>query len=248
MALQRLFSSHNPLDNIPGATNYINYNSDHDKAYENLRNYSKGFTYNSKYANYLKLMVIPYWVNKNIEQIDYDYMKLKDYSNALTCLTEQDRLSILAMSLLPIDKDGNNLLNIDYTENPLLLDWEASKGENIGISSLYNYNNLIQSYKSLIIKRLYGNGLSVVSESDESDDTYETSRLNNNKPYRFINTTEYIAIVIYEEFYNYLSNKETKLIFFQDLLKEIYTKIPLVLLVTDHRYANIFNQYLNLLA
>lgn len=239
MAVQKLFSPHNPLDDIPGASSFTNYDSDFDDSYQYLRSYRKAFT-NSKYANLVKFLLVPYWINESFARIDYDYMKIIDYSNALKFLTEEERISLLSLSLFPIDKDGNNLLNLDSRDNPLLEDWEKTKGENISIYELNYYNNLMDKYKEFVVKRL--------SVEEPVQDRSITDLSIIEPPYRFINTEEYIAIVLNKTFYSYITIKENKLNFFQDLLKEIYTKIPLFLLVTDFRYQNIFNQYLNLLA
>lgn len=231
MPVTKLFNSdavgnnHNVLDNIQGATNYINYDSDFDASYQALRNYNKGFVY-SKDDDYLKIMFIPYWVNDSLSSINYDYMKLNDYSDVIKVLNEQDRLSLLAFSISSII---NNIPNIN---NTILNRWiDTAKNEPIPYTDRNYYNNLIGSFDKVLRSRL-------------SKDLTDYNLVN---PYQIINTSENIVIVLNNNFFTFLNNKETSLIFYRDLIKEILTKIPLFMLVENSKYSLIFKKYLNLL-
>lgn len=221
MANTKLFSDHNVLDDIQGATNYVNYDSDFDKSYQDLRNYNRGFHYNSNRTK-LKILMIPYWVNESFAVVDYDYMKINRYEDVIKFLSEEDRLALLSLKDFPISKEINLLVS-----NWLMNTWKETAKDNVFPYYESYYNSLIDDYKEIVIDRL--------------------SKDNKDTPYRFINTADNIAIVINSCFFNYLKNKDNLLDFFRDLLKEIYTKIPLSMLVKDSEYSAIFRKYLNLI-
>ncbi len=218
----KLFSDHNVIDDIQGADNYVNYDSDFDKAYQDLRNYNKGFSY-LKNGTKLKILMIPYWVNDSFAGIDYDYMKINQYEEISKYLTQEDLFSILVLQDLPISKD------INLCPSRWIIDTWKDNRETTASGILKTYDNsLIEKYRDIVINRLSRN-------------------IEGIKPYQFFNTADNIAIVLNSTFFNYISNKDNLLNFLRDLLKEIYTKIPLSMLTKDSSYSTIFTKYLDLI-
>ena len=220
-----LFHQDTPIDNVSGANNYYNYDSDYDNHYQSFR-----ILKNDNPRDEFRFFVLPYWVKDQFKSSNYDYMKLNDYDSLLKITTENDRLFILALSALDSITNSSSPASINI--KTITDTWAASAPDGFKVPEYYNlpYLDMIDYSKEIAITRL----------SKDFKDTME-------RPYQFFNTANNLVLILDCSFFNFITNKDNKLVFYRSLLKEIHTKLPLSRIVGNSRYALWFKTYLELL-
>ena len=136
MQRTKLFSIIEPLKDIQGATNYIHYDSDMDRSYEQMR--TPRVTDN--------IIMVPYWVADSLDSVQYDYMKLLNYAEARKLLNEDQILSMLVLDNLIITT------NMVIKNGFLTHKWNETKGS-IPLD-LNVYLKLADGFKTVVISRL----------------------------------------------------------------------------------------------
>lgn len=200
MQRTKLFSSAEPFANIQGASNYAHYDSDMDRSYEAMR--TPRTTDN--------IVLVPYWVAESLGVVQYDYMKLLNYTEARKLLNEDQLLSMIALDNLIIN--SNKVIKNGF----LTYKWNETKGNTL--LDLNAYKILAEKFQSSVIARL-------------SKDVDSAEHING---YDMVNTVDGIFVVLYPRFFRETSKPEGLLSFLRDLLKELYTRAPLCEICKDH--------------